>query len=230
MDTPLINQMRDLAFHIKSEFGIYLNQYDNEKHIHEFEGWSDWFWSSDKIRKAHLKIIEPTEKNKKLWLMHLNVFPESNMDIPIFGLDIVATPNKISGCFCDYSPTNESASQEEYLTLFKDITSNLEWKRERELPPWATEIFSKDMIAAGSIREGEEADQLCIAVKTLVEFYMKSLVYKEPTENLDLTSFQNKYCINQKMNKMLHSSITAMGISEKDKNQYIENVLFEEIN
>jgi hypothetical protein len=68
MDTPLINQMRNLAFYIKSEFGTYLNQYDNEKHVHEFEGWSDWFWSSDKIRKAHLKIIEPTEKTKSFGL------------------------------------------------------------------------------------------------------------------------------------------------------------------
>lgn len=229
MDTPLINQMRNLAFYIKSEFGTYLNQYDNEKHVHEFEGWSDWFWSSDKIRKAHLKIIEPTEKNKKLWLMHINVFPEANMDIPIFGLDIVASLNKISGCFCDYSPTNESTSQQEYLALFKDITSNLEWKRERELPPWATEIFSKDMIAAGSIREGEEADQLCIAVKTLVEFYIRTLTRKEPTKNLNLISAQNKYCANQKMNKMLHSSITAMGISESDKNDYVNDVLFEEV-
>lgn len=110
--------------------------------------------------------------------MHINVFPEANIDVPIFGLDIVASSNKISGCFCDYSPTNESTSQQEYLALFKDITSNLKWKRERELPPWATEIFSKDMIAAGSIREGEEADQLCIAVKTLVEFYIRTSARK----------------------------------------------------
>jgi hypothetical protein len=30
------------------------------------------------------------------------------------------------------------------------------------------------------------------------------------------------------MNKMLHSSILAMGISEERKNQYVENVLFAE--
>jgi len=28
---------------------------------------------------------------------------------------------------------------------------------------------------------------------------------------------------------MLHSSILAMGISEERKNQYVENVLFEEV-
>lgn len=228
-ETPLISQLRDLAFYIKQEFGAALNQYDNEKHIHEFEGWTDWFWTSDKIRKAHLKIIEPSGKNRKLWLMHMNVFPQPDMDIPIFGLDIVASPNKISGCFCDYSPTNDSPAQQDFLNFFKELTSGLEWKRERELPPWASEIFSEDMIAAGSIREGDEANQLCVAAKTLTDFYMNTLVYRKPLEGLDTTKAQNKYCINQKMNKMLHSSILAMGISESDKNDYVNDVLFEEI-
>jgi hypothetical protein len=40
---------------------------------------------------------------------------------------------------------------------------------------------------------------------------------------------QNKYCAKQKLNRMLHSSILAMGISEERKNQYVENVLFEEV-
>jgi len=31
------------------------------------------------------------------------------------------------------------------------------------------------------------------------------------------------------MNKMLHGSILAMGISEERKEQYVNNVLFEEI-
>jgi hypothetical protein len=38
-----------------------------------------------------------------------------------------------------------------------------------------------------------------------------------------------KYCENQKMNPHLHRSILAMGISEEDKDDYVNNVLFEEI-
>ena len=229
MDTPLINQMRDLAEYIKNEFDSHFEPYENEKHIHQFEGWTDWFWTSEKIRKAHLKIIEPAGDNRKMWLMHMNVFPNPDIDIPIFGLDIVATPNKISGCFCDYSPTNDSVAQKDFMNFFKKLTYGLEWKRARELPPWAKEIFSEDMIAAGSIREGEEADQLCVAAKALTDFYTHSLVFRHPLEGLDTTQAQNKYCVNQKMNKMLHSSILAMGISESDKDDYVDDVLFEEI-
>ena len=228
-DTTLLNQMRELANYIKDEFSLHWDSCDNEKHIHQFDGWEDWFWTSDNIRKAHLKIIEPNGENGKMWLMHMNVFPNPDIDLPIFGLDIVATPNKISGCFCDYSPTNDSHSQEEFIKFFKNITHGLEWKRARELPPWAKEIFSEDMIAAGSVREGEESLQLCIAAKILVDYYLRMSIDKKPVEGLNTTQAQNKYCINQKMNKMLHSSILAMGIAESDKDDYVNDVLFEEI-
>jgi Ferredoxin-dependent bilin reductase. len=75
--------------------------------------------------------------------MHINVFPEANIDVPIFGLDIVASSNKISGCFCDYSPTNESTSQQEYLALFKDITSNLNGKEKENCRLGQLKYFQK---------------------------------------------------------------------------------------
>jgi hypothetical protein len=45
----------------------------------------------------------------------------------------------------------------------------------------------------------------------------------------DTKPLLNKYCENQKMNPHLHRSILAMGISEEDKDEYVNNVLFEEI-
>jgi len=228
-DTPLLNQMRELAFLIKDGFDTHFTPYDNPKYIHRFEGWEDWFWHSDKVRKAHLKIIEPAGKNRKMWLMHMNVFPASDIDAPIFGLDIVATPNKISGCFCDFSPTTDSEAQQEFMSFFKELTQNLSWKRERELPDWAVEIFSENMIAAGAVREGDEADQLYYAAQKLLTFYLDTLDTKSSIEGIDTMDAQNKYCKNQKKNKLLHTSIIAMGISEEHKDQYVNDVLFEEI-
>ena len=229
VDTPLINQLRDLSQYIKNKFDEHLTPYENDKHIHRFEGWEDWFWKSDKARKVHLKVIEPAGKNRKMWLMHMNVFPSADIDVPIFGLDIVATPNKISGCFCDFSPTTNSESQEKFMSFFKSLTQNLEWKRERELPPWAVEIFSENMIAAGAVREGAEADQLCVSAQSLLDFYMDNMNSVSSINGLDTMNKQNKYCANQKLNKLLHTSIIAMGISEEDKDQYVNDVLFEEV-
>jgi len=225
--TDLIDQCQQVAEAIKSTFDFEMKRFINPKHTQQFDGWNDWFWNSDKIRKAHLKTIEPSGKNRKQWLLHVNIFPDADIDAPIFGLDIVATPNKISGVFCDYSPTTQNQTQ--FTDLFQEITKTLEWKRERELPPWAQEIFTEEMIAAGSVRHGPETDQLILAVGILTENYFRLLDGLEPEYGLNTTKAQNKYCFFQKQNKMLHSSIMSWGISEEDKDDYVNNVLFEEI-
>ena len=225
--TDLIDQCSEVALALEQMFDTEMKRYANSKHIHQFEGWTDYFWTSKKVRKAHLKTIVPAGENRKQWLLHMNIFPEKDIDAPIFGLDIVATPSKISGCFCDYSPTTQN--QKDFIDLFANITSTLEWKRERELPPWAQEIFTPDMIAAGSIRHGQETDQLILAVGILAEQYFRMLDRLEPVVTLDTTEAQNKYCQNQKKNQMLHSSILSWGITESDKDDYVNDVLFEEV-
>lgn len=226
IESQLFDKLRSLSESLISVFDKSMTRVENTKHIADLDGWADYFWKSPTIRKAHLKIIEPVGKNK-LWLMHINVFPEYHVDLPIFGLDIVANPKKISGCFCDYSPLTDNWHP--YLDKFHFVTRDLSWTKAREMPPWAKEIFSTNIIGAGSIREGEETDQLCDMAQQLTNFYcmeMDNPQYQKKWINTLIS--QNKYCKNQKMNKMLHSSILAMGISEERKNQYVENVLFEE--
>jgi len=225
--TDLIDQCREVATVLRQVFNMELVPYTNSKHIHNFDGWRDDFYTSSKIRKAHIKTIEPAGKNRKQWLLHVNVFPAVDIDAPIFGLDIVATPNKISGVFCDFSPTTEN--QTVFTDLFAEITKTLEWKRERELPPWAKEIFTEEMIAAGSVKHGPETDQLILAVGILTESYFRLIDHVSHNPFVDTLKAQNKYCHFQKQNKMLHSSILSWGISEEDKDHYVNEVLFEEI-
>jgi hypothetical protein len=228
VETPLLKQLRKLSLDFREEFDTYLTPYYNRKHIHKFEGWEDYFWESDVIRKCHLKTIEPSESTTNLWLMHINIFPHTHIDLPILGLDIVSSPTKISGCFFDFSPTTPTRHQ--YMDVFEMLTKDLTWKKERVLPPWAKEIFSEYIIGAGSVREGPETDQLRQVTLRLLRYYVQGM--DDPRfvrEDLDTKEAQNKYCRNQKTNVQLHKSILAMGISEEDKNQYVENVLFEEI-
>lgn len=228
IQTPLLNQLRKLSQDIEKEFDSHLHKFENSKHVHRFEGWQDYFWSSDKIRKCHLKTIEPSKNTTNLWLMHINIFPQINVDLPILGLDIVSSPTKISGSFIDFSPVLNH--EHPYMKTFREMTEKLVWKKERELPDWAKEIFSPYIVAAGSVRNGTESDQLQEIALKLIRLYLKGL--DNPLlikEELNTTQIQNKYCKNQKTNKQLHNAILAMGINEEYKNQYIEDVLFEEI-
>lgn len=224
-------RLNEYASYISDKFDASFQRYDNPKYTKDmrFPGWNDTFWRSHIVSKAHLKTIVPKD-NKGLWLMHVNVFPRPRVELPILGFDIVAGPKKITGSFMDYSPLH--GFPHPYHQYMEMRVERLEWNKPRELPEWAKEIFSKDMIAAGNISTEEELGQFIEVTKDLLDYYLdniqaNSFILFEGGR--DTTSILNKYCANQKLNPHLHRSILAMGISEEDKNKYINEVLFEEI-
>lgn len=194
-----------------------------ETESYKFEGWSDKFWQSDEIRNVHIQVIDHRE-TRKTWMMHINIFPKDNIDLPILGFDIVSGPNKITGSFFDYSPVNPNHI---LMQHFKTETDKLSWKRERELPDWAKEIFSDSMIAVGNISTEDEIDKLCNAVISLIVYYIENIKHTNKVGNFK--DIHNLYCRNQKLNPHLHKSILSMGISESEKDNYLNNCLFKEI-
>lgn len=224
---PLWNRLNDYATYIWLKFDDKFSRY----HEHgmdglEFKDWNDTFWCSDIIRKCHLKTIVP-EDGKGLWLMHINIFPHEGIELPILGFDIVAGPKKITGSFMDFSPLH--GFPHPYHDYMHVITRNLEWNKPRELPDWAKEIFSEDMIAVGNINTEEELEQFINVTSNLLDYYLDNLTNNAFNSQRDTKPVLNKYCINQKKNPHLHRSILAMGISEQDKDRYVNDVLFEEI-
>jgi hypothetical protein len=224
MSNPLWDKLDDFVMSLTEEFNNYLEEYHNEKHIQNFDGWIDTFWHSDNIRKCHLKTIN----DGRMWLLHINIFPKDGVNLPILGFDIVASKSKISGSFFDFSPVFKDSNHHLSL-MFKTATKDLVWNKPRELPEWAQAIFSDDMVAAGSIKEDEELTQLMSISSSLIKVYLMSCNDKRLVTNKSTLPAINKYCKCQKMNKHLHRSILAMGIPEKEKDYYINNILFEEI-
>ena len=223
-DNPFWDKLDTFAMSIASQFNNHLEEYHNEKHVQNFDGWIDTFWRSDNIRKCHLKTI----RDGKMWLLHINIFPKDGVNLPILGFDIVASKSKISGSFFDFSPVIPN-SNTAVLEMFKQATQNLEWNKPRDLPDWAQAIFSKHMVAAGAITDGPELEQLITLATQLIGIYLICSLDSKLVTTLPTNRIINKYCKHQKMNRHLHRSILAMGISEKDKDYYVNNVLFEEI-
>lgn len=224
---PLWNRLNDFATYIWMRFDDKFERY----HEHgmdglEFKDWNDTFWRSDLVRKAHLKTIVP-ENGKGLWLMHINIFPNDGIELPILGFDIVAGPKKITGSFMDYSPL--FGHPHPYNDYMENIVKDLSWNKKRELPEWAREIFSDDMIAVGNINTDEELEQFIEVTTHLLNHYLDNLEENAFEAGRDTLPLLNKYCKNQKMNPHLHRSILAMGISEEDKDRYVNDVLFKEI-
>lgn len=226
--TPnLWQRLNEYADYIEKRFDETFTRFEEPKMKDlRFENWNDTFWKSDVVRKCHLKTIVP-ENNKGLWLMHVNVFPREGVELPILGFDIVAGPRKITGSFMDFSPLY--GFPHPYNEYMETVVNGLEWNKPRELPEWAKEIFSKDMIAVGNISTENELNQFIYTTSHLLDHYLNNLKENAFESGRDTNTQLNKYCKNQKMNPHLHRSILAMGISEEDKNTYINEILFEEL-
>jgi hypothetical protein len=216
------NSLIELSEKIEQIFDNQFERYPITEDIN-FSGWKDTYWKSDHIRKCHLKTIDNRD-TQKLWLMHINIFPNETLNTPILGFDIVAGQSKITGSFFDYSPVDDHP----YMDYFEQTVKDLKWNKPRELPDWAKQIFSKNMIAVGNLREADEIQQLSDVCLHLIEYYVKNVSLFDVTTG-DYKEIQNRYCRNQKLNPHLHRSILAMGISEEDKDRYVNKVLFEEI-
>ena len=225
--TPkLWQKLNAVSKHIETKFDEALNRYEEPKMNNlKFENWNDTFWSSESVSKCHLKTIMPKD-NKGLWLMHVNVFPRESIELPILGFDIVASTENIAGAFMDFSPL--FGFPHPYSDYMERRIDNLKWNNTIDLPLWAREIFSGDAIAVGNIGNGVELDQFIQVTTDLIDFYIENLEENAFVSNRDTLPLLNRYCQNKKMDPRLHSSILAMGVSEEDKNHYVNNVLFEE--
>ena len=188
-------------------------------------GWVNKVWVGSRYRRAHIDVVDARE-TKGLWMMHCCVFPHTHNPAPIFGFDVIAGKNKITGCFIDYSPTHDKFHP--MIEYFGDEVGRYEWNKKRKLPDWAERIFSEHMVAAGNVSDETELKQLKSLAHVLINHYLYSV---DETNNtvLDTSSYQNYYCDNQKQNPHTPKVMVSLGLSEDDVQVFIQDCLFPEI-
>jgi hypothetical protein len=190
-------------------------------------GWVNRVWSNKYYRRAHIDVVDMREK-KKLWMMHVCVFPELQNDAPIYGFDVIAGPNKMTGAFHDFSATVDL--EHPMIDHFATVASKLKWKRERELPDWAKAIFTDHMIAAGMVTEPEEIDQICKVARENMCYYIRNIRRHNNSANLDMVkAAHNNYAHYQKQNPHTPNVMKSLGLNEEDVNAFVSESLFPEV-
>ena len=188
-------------------------------------GWVNKVWASSLYRRAHIDVVD-ARKTKGLWMMHCCIFPHTHNPAPIFGFDVIAGKNKITGCFFDYSPAGDP--EHPMLEYFSEESNKLEWNKKRKLPDWAERIFSNSMIAAGNVSESSELEQLTAMAKNGISHYLDTVGETNNTANNTIAA-QNFYAQNQKMNPHTPKVMVSLGLSEEDVQMFIQQCLFPEI-
>ena len=193
--------------------------------------WNTRSYTNCWFRRANLDIIDAIE-SKKLYMMHLCVFPHTYDSAPIYGFDIIAGTNKVTGAFLDFSPIGEHA----YNPWFLDFVEPTRWSKPRELPEWARNIFSPHMVAAGNINTDFEMDVILeLSKKSLLHYvdninkHRPAMKYEDMVAQYDFTNQQNYYCQQQKQNPHTPRVLSSLGFKEQEIHDYIHKELFPEI-
>lgn len=193
---------------------------------HSFD-WPNYVYSSDNFRRAHLDIID-ARSTKKLYMMHLCIFPHYNDPSPIFGLDLIAGPNKITGAFHDFSMNSNHFMSKWFQNRVKDF----EWSKPRNLPDWAKNIFSSSMVAAGNIQDEKELETLISLANETTDYYLWHVgtTAVPLSYHGSIREQQNYYCQNQKQNPHTPRVMESLGLDANTVKMFIQDCLFPENN
>ena len=190
-------------------------------------GWVNRTWSNKYIRRAHVDVVDVREK-KGLWMAHVCLFPGLTNGGPIYGFDIIAGKNKVTGAFHDFSPL----LQKEHPLTRWFIEENKWFKpsKERELPDWAKAIFSGGMIAAGNVQEEKELNQICtMAVSNLANYIDKIRTHHDEAKMKDVIEAQNYYCEHQQQNPHTPRVMQSLGLPDEDIKLFCQDNLFPKV-
>lgn len=210
----IFNQLHSVALEIKAS----LARFPAVKEEHQFS-WPNYVHTGQRFRRAHLDIVDARE-TKKLYMMHLCVFPHVNDPSPIYGFDIIAGENKVTGAFHDFSPVEPNHPLVEW---FGRRVEPYQWSKERQLPEWARNIFSGHMVAAGNIQDANELKRVLDLALSNLGYYLNH-IGSDSTD--DYTKQQDWYCHNQRQNPHTPRVMASLGLDPKEVEIFIQDCLF----
>ena len=197
----------------------YFNQPDN--------GWINRVWANKDVRRCHIDVVDARE-SKGLWMMHVCVFPVLTNDAPVYGFDVIAGKNKMTGAFHDFSPT--ANLEHEMIDGYRDSVAEFVPSKKRELPEWARNIFTDYMLAAGNVKTHEESVAIIdIALDNLNAYFDEVGEYTGRGNVDEVTAGQNWYCHNQQQNPHTPAVMKSLGLPEDDVEKFCSDMLFPKV-
>ena len=190
-------------------------------------GWINRVWRNDSIRRAHIDVVD-ARNTKGLWMMHVCIFPTLDNPAPIYGFDVIAGKNKMTGAFHDFSPSADP--DHPMIQGYFDSVEHFVPEKQRELPEWARNIFTGKMLAAGNVKSEEEATEIIrIALSNLHAYFDEVGATKGEGDTALVQASQDYYCHNQQQNPHTANVMKSLGLDEKDVDKFCTDMLFPKI-
>ena len=187
-------------------------------------GWINRVWANDSVRRAHIDVVDARD-TKGLWMMHVCIFPTLDNPAPIYGFDVIAGKNKMTGAFHDFSPSADPDHPmiQGYFESVEDFVP----EKQRELPEWARNIFTGKMLAAGNVKTDEEATEIIRIALSNLHAYFDEVGLTKGEGNPEIVGpAQDYYCHNQQQNPHTANVMKSLGLPESDVDRFCTDMLF----
>ena len=189
--------------------------------------WINRVWRNKDVRRAHIDVVDARD-SKGLWMMHVCVFPVLNNDAPIYGFDVIAGKTKMTGAFHDFSAS--STFDHPMIDGYKEAVADFIPSKQRQLPEWATNIFTDKMLAAGNVSTEEEAVAIIELAQNNLRAYFDEVGEFTGYGNRDeVIAAKNYYCHNQQQNPHTPRTMKSLGLDEDDVDKFCTDMLFPKI-
>lgn len=182
-------------------------------------------YQTTQFRKLHLELAKVGDR---LDILHCVMFPRANYDLPIFGVDLVASDKGIGAAIVDLSPVN---CDRVLPNFYRDFLCNLppiNFSQPRILPEWGG-IFSEFCLFVRPSDRDEE--QLFFnRVKQYLTLHCQIALAQPPLSSLvqkaQILLGQHYYCTQQQQNDKTRRVLEkSLGRTWTDR--YMSQMLFD---
>ena len=194
------------------------------------------FWHSSSVRKAHVELA--VSDTLGLTVLHVVLFPHTALDLPVFGLDVVAFGPRITLALVDVCPTRADRSLPRALEeCCQQLAAESLSLPRRETPAWAASIFSSHALVCAP-STAEQIELFCCHAERLLNAYVEEaracLVAEASALQpralaSEIQAGVNAFCeLNLQNDKTRRILVTALGQDVGDR--YMRECMFDPVN
>ena len=177
------------------------------------------------FRKLHLELAKIGDR---LDILHCVMFPRSNYDLPIFGVDLVGSQKGIGAAIVDLSPVNKDSSLPETYKSAIALLPKVNFSQPRDLPQWG-HIFSQFCLFIQPRNSHEEQLFLKRVQQYLAIHCQNSLATSPVSSNIQqaqIISGQRYYCSQQQQNDKTRK-VLEKSLGKTWTDNYMTQMLFD---
>ncbi|MEM8719954.1 MAG: phycocyanobilin:ferredoxin oxidoreductase [Cyanobacteria bacterium P01_G01_bin.39] len=215
-----IRQLELSYYSIPEDLGYVEGNLEEEKLIIE-----NRCYQTTKFRKLHLELAQVGDR---LDILHCVMFPRSNYNLPIFGVDLVGTKAGIGAAIVDLSPINsQRVLSPSYIKALASLPT-VEFSQPRKLPEWGN-IFSGFCLFVHP-KNAKEEQCFLERVQQYLTIHCQAALASSPVSNqqqqANILSGQRYYCQQQQQNDKTRRVLEkSMGKAWADR--YVTQMLFD---